>query len=130
MNKQQTALKVRDTMRKYKEQGSDSPCRKNHIVLFSNNTFTHEISKCEICYGLLQGALPQHFDYKLNHLVFKQSPDFKKLSFITEAVDRKTGKRRDVVILETGQIIEVVNTHESKELLDSYKKDDVLIIKV
>lgn len=134
MNKQQTALKVRDTMRKYREQGSDSPCRKNHIMLYANNTESHEMNKCKICYELLKGKIPSNYPYISveyeKHILFSESPDFKTLSFITEAVDRRTGKRRDVVILETDTIIEVVNTHESDELMSEYARDDVLIIKV
>jgi len=130
MNKQQTALKVRDTMRKYREQGSDSPCRKNHIVLYANNTGEHEMAKCEICYGLLNGGIPRWADSNSKHIIFQQSSDFKTLSFITEAVDRKTEKRRDIVILELDQIIEVVNTHMDDKLMSEYKRDDVLIIKV
>lgn len=126
MNKQQTALKVRDTMRKYREQGSDSPCRKNHIVLYANNTWEHEKKKAWLCYMILNGKCPYKQD-EYHKVQFEQD---RKLSFITEAVDRKTGKRRDVVILETDTIIEVVNKHDSDELMDEYKADGVLVIKV
>lgn len=132
MNKQQTALKVRDTIRQYKEQGSDSPCRKNHIVLNATNRWKHEQMKCLICYNLLKGNIPYMHRYS-NHsfmVINYEKSDFKTLSFITEAVDRKTGKRRDIVILENSQIIEVVNTHENSKLLKEYEADDVLIIKV
>ena len=126
MNKQQTALKVRDTLRKYKEQGSDSPCRKNHIVLYANNTWEHEKKKAWLCYMILNGNYPytQDEDKKIH---FERD---RKLSFITEAVDRRTGKRRDIVILETSQIVEVVNTHTGDDLMEEYEADDVLIIKV
>jgi len=135
MNKQQLALKIRDTLRQYREQGSDSPCRKNHIVLNAGNTELHEMNKCEICYALLNGYLPFNHSYSLgetiiNTINYKKSPDFKTLSFITEAVDRKTGKRRDIIILETDTIVEVVNTHMDDKLMQEYKDDDVLIIKV
>jgi len=128
MNKQQTALKVRETMRKYKEQGSDSPCRKNHIVLFSNNTSRHESMKCAICYNLLKGKIP--IENNRTEIVLSEESEYKSLSFITEAVDRRTGKRRDIVILELDQIIEVVNTHMDSNLRKEYEADDVLIIKV
>ena len=129
MNKQQTALKVRDTLRKYKEQGSDSPCRKNHIILYSNNASSHESMKCAICYNLLKGNVPYRGRID-GGIVLSEPSGFKKLSFITEAVDRRTGKRRDIVILETGTIIEVVNTHTGDTLMKEYEADDVLIIKV
>ena len=130
MNKKELALKVRDTMRKYREQGSDSPCRKNHIVLNAGNTTIHEMIKCGICLGLLNGQIPMFVAELTKNVVTRKSADFKKLSFITEAVDRRTGKRRDIVILELDQIIEVVNTHMDDALMKEYKADDVLAIRV
>lgn len=126
MNKQQTALKVRDTFRKYREQGTENPCRRNHVILYANNTSSHEAKKCELCHDILRGAIP-YSQLKNGKISYRFE---KPHSFITGAVDRNTGKRRDIVILETGQVIEIVNTHISDELLEEYKKDDVLIIKV
>lgn len=125
MNKQQTALKVRDTIRKYKEQGSDSPCRKNHIVLNAANRWKHEQMKCYLCHRILNGQIP--YNQKDREILFAIG---NAQSFITEAVDRRTEKRRDVVILETDTIIEIVNQHDSAELMKEYKADDVLVIRV
>jgi len=63
---------------------------KNAIFITPMNSIEHEIAKLNLCYSL------------------------KKLGydFITEAVENKTGLRRDVVCLDTGEIFEVETTPE------------------
>ena len=62
--------------------------KRNVIFISVANSREHERSKFEYCYSLAE----------LNH------------SFITEAVDNKTGLRRDLVDLNTGEVFEFETT--------------------
>lgn len=64
--------------------------RRNVIFISVANSIEHELEKTRVCWELRS----------MNH------------EFITEAVDNKTGLRRDIVDLNTGIVIEVETTPE------------------
>jgi len=70
----------------------------NAIYLNPTNTLEHELAKAIYCYHLLKH----------------------KKKFITEAVNKETKERHDVVCLNDNSIIEIVTTNDSQKVLDKY----------
>ena len=96
MNKKDIMLKRNETMRLYKVPGTACmPCHRNHVILRPQNNWEHEKKKCEICYHLLNC----------------------ETSFITEAQRKDNGDIIDVVILDTGEEIEIDHKHGNVEEL-------------
>ena len=96
MNKRDLAIKRNDTQREYHT--PNCPCKpreRNAIFLNPSNSLEHEMKKCEVCYDLLKEGR----------------------QFITEPQNSK-GERPDIVVLDTGQIIEIEHRHGNKEELE------------
>jgi len=78
---------------------------KNAIYITPMNSWEHEFEKFKICYWLkLQGY-----------------------DFITEAVENKTGFRRDIVCLDTGEIFEI---ETNKKRAERFKGQNVSVVKL
>jgi hypothetical protein len=81
----------------------------NAIYFSPANSWSHERAKAEVCYNLLK----------------------EKKWFITEAVDNKTGLRRDVVCLDDGIIYEVeTDPKRAERFLNDPDKDMIVVIKL
>jgi len=80
-------LKRTEIYKKYHINGMPNYARpKRKAIFFSPaNSLEHELKKAEICYNLQKEGC----------------------EFIVEAVDNKTGLRRDVVCLDTGLVYEI-----------------------
>lgn len=90
---------AKETMNKFHRQGCQNyiKCVKNAVMISIANTKAHEHGKLEICYDIKKDGK----------------------NFITEAVSNETGERHDIVVLETGEIIEVDAFHGNiKQLLE------------
>lgn len=86
MNQKDLALKRNDTQRKYRTPNCPlKPRPRNAIFISPANSLKHEMKKLQICYELAKS----------------------NVQFITEAEEISTGKRRDIVNLDTGEVIEV-----------------------
>ena len=79
--------------------------KRNAIFISTANTLKHEIGKLACCYRLRK----------------------EKKEFITEAVDNKTGLRRDIVCLDDGEIYEIETTQKRAARHD---KSEVNVIMV
>lgn len=90
MNKQQLALQRTKVYKSYHVPNMPNYARRKVNAIFFNpsNSKRHELKKAEVCYDLLSEG--------------KQ--------FVTEAVDNKTGLRRDVICLDTGIVYEIETT--------------------
>jgi len=90
MNKKERQKKRQETLKKFSVPGMPAYTKRkpNSIHISAANSKIHELAKCEICYDLLKMGC----------------------SFITEAHEKKTGLRRDIVCLDTGDIYEVDNS--------------------
>lgn len=80
--------------------------KRNAVFLYSNNTLEHELWKCRVAYELRKAGL----------------------HFITEAVDNRTGLRRDVVCLDTGDVFEIVCSNDGENVLRKYRRDGVYVV--
>lgn len=87
MNKNELALRRRKVYRSYHIPGQSHlhPRKINAVFLSPANSWLHEQAKCKVCYDLLK--------------------EHKK--FITEAVNNRTGERADVIVLDTGERVEI-----------------------
>lgn len=92
MNKKDKLISKINVMRSYHTPGCNNYVKraKNAIFITPMNSMEHEVAKLATCYELKKRG----FD------------------FITEAVENKTGLRRDVVCLDTGEIFEIETTKE------------------
>jgi hypothetical protein len=137
--KRERNLNVNENLRQYYEQAGLTHPRKNHIVLSSANHTIHELAKCVICWkgqiGLekeltkdelaMLSLLSSYIEYDRGSVRKKELvPD----TFITEAIEYNTKKRRDIVFLNKNEKIEIVNKHISKEIISEYEKDGVLVV--
>ena len=84
--------------------------KKNAVFINPANSLKHETEKLKLCYNLRK----------------------EKKEFITEAVENKTGLRRDVVCLDTGIVYELeTNPKKAKSLKrEGYLNDNVEVIEV
>lgn len=80
INKRELAIRRNSVMRKYETPNTHQPRARNAIFLNPSNSWTHEFGKTALCWELLKQG--------------KQ--------FITEAVEKESNKRRDVVCLDNG----------------------------
>ena len=87
-------------------------CPKNTVSLNSGDTWEHEKTKAYICYLLKKHGLelPDGEWININDIESYIPNKKKKMHFITEAERNSDGKRPDVVILDTGQEIEIETT--------------------
>lgn len=111
MNKKEIFLKRRETYKKYHIPGCTNYYKRprNAIYISPANGLQHEIKKLEVCYNLRKEGKV----------------------FITEAVGNKDSRRVDIVCLDTGQEVEIVDkslTKKTKEAIDKGK--DILVVKV
>lgn len=132
MNKRNSALTRLRTISKYSVPNSTLKRPKNAIYINPSHSLTHELSKFIFCWMLASGT---NIDYYWK-TVTKSIKEFCKIDlkeftfpeeakqFITEAVDSKH-KRRDIVILDDDQAVEIVFRHKSPELLLEYARDGV-----
>lgn len=109
MNKKDLIKKRSETYKKYHIPGCQAYYKrpKNGVYLSSANSIEHEMAKAKICYYILKYGLeiPSGETIKLDEIEkFKSNAP---QTFITEAVSNETKKRPDIVILDTGQEIEV-----------------------
>ncbi len=91
---------------KYRTPQSTQKRQINAIHLNPANTLIHEITKCKKCYELLRN----------------------NKMFITEAVNQETNERHDIVCLSNNQVIEIVNTNVSPDILKHYEAKKYKII--
>jgi len=80
--------------------------KKNAIFISTANNLKHEIAKLEVCY-----------------LLRKQ-----KQHFITEATRNNEDIKIDVVVLDTGEEIEICHKNKKADTLSRYKEEDVIVI--
>lgn len=137
MNKQNSALTRLRTAGKYKIPGSNLKRPKNAIYINPSHSLEHELSKFMFCWMLARGtnidyywktvakAVKAFCKLDLSEFTF---PDERK-HFITEATDRNH-KRRDIVILDNDQAVEIVYKHNTPELIAEYKHDNVIYYEV
>jgi cellulose biosynthesis protein BcsQ len=78
---------------------------KNAIFLSPSNSEEHEMEKCRQCYEILK----------------------KGMKFITEAVDNHTKERADIVVLDTGERIEI---ETDKNRAKRFEGTDITVIKM
>lgn len=137
------SLIVNSNLRLYREQAGNTPPRRNHISLNSNNRTIHEFAKCLICWKALKGLplelttpekealkiLDDEIDDQFKGLCFTRGVDDPS-TFITEAIEVSNGKRRDVVILDRNQKIEIMCTNNSDEIKKKYEEDGVTVIEL
>jgi len=111
MNKKDAQTKRNTTWRKYHTPGCGNYMtrKQNAIFISTSNGKPHEMKKMDVCYDLR----------KQNHY------------FITEAVSNKDDRRIDIVDLDTGQEIEIVDTCITKMTQNAIDKGtDILVINV
>ena len=133
-------LNINKHLREYHEQGSLNPPRKNQILLSSANTSLHELAKAVVCW---KGQIGVNFTlFKkeieclkvISEIIEKDRKHGKRNDlltpdqFITEAIEYKTKKRRDIVFLKDNEKVEIINTHLSDAILEEYEKDGVYAI--
>ena len=132
MNKRNSALTRLRTLSKYNIPGSMLKRPKNAIYISTANDLRHELGKFMICWMLANGTNIDYYwkDVRKSILQFCKL-DLSEFTFpneskqyITEAVDRNH-KRRDIVVLDDDQAIEVVYKHKSRKLFSEYKKANV-----
>ena len=107
MNKKQQFIAKKQVLRQYHLPGSLPRVKPtvNVVYLSAANTILYELYKAKICHLLRCGGK----------------------DFITEAVDVNSGKRRDIVCINDGEIYEVVVKNDKPEVLAEYKRDHVNI---
>lgn len=94
MNQRETQIKRNDTQRLFHTPSARHKPRERGAVFISTaNSIEHEIAKLKLCYWLSEHGS----------------------QFITEAHEISTGKRRDVVCLDSGVVYEVEKTPERAE---------------
>ena len=100
MNKKEIRAKIRHNWYKFHVPGCSNLHRikRNAVFISPANSLAHEIAKLKVCYELRKTGC----------------------DFITEAVENKTGLRRDVVDLTSGIIFEIETDKKraSRFLLD------------
>ena len=101
--------KRNDTARQYHVPGMPNyTSRKRNAIHFSKaNSKPHEMGKASICYDLLAEGK----------------------SFITEAVHNKTGYRRDVVCLDSGNVYEIETDPKRAKRFEN-QEGVILVIKL
>lgn len=107
MNQKDTILMQTKTWHSYHVPGMGNYTTrpKNAIFLSPANSEEHEMEKCRICYNLLKEG--------------------KK--YITEAVDNHTKERADIVILDSGERIEI---EMEKDRAKRFEGRDITVIKM
>ena len=107
MSKKELITKVKENWRKYHVPGKGNYTTRpfNAVFISTSNSLKHEQKKLEVCYNLRK---------KGSH-------------FITEAVENKTGLRRDVVELETDTKYEVECTRKRAERHRGLKNVEVIM---
>ena len=108
MNKKEKSIKINSVQRRYHIPGQSHlyPRKRNAVFLSSANSWEHEKVKSHVCWLLLR----------------------RKLKYVTEAVRNVDGVRVDVVVLDTGDEIEIVCKNRDKKTLERYEKEKVIII--
>ena len=131
------SLIVNSNLRLYREQAGNTPPRRNHIVLNSTNTTAHELTKFVMCWKALTGdkieltSLERELIIDLSvALRLREKSVDDKATFITEAIEVSNGKRRDIVILDLNQKIEIMCTNNSDEIKNKYDEDGVTVIEL
>lgn len=101
-------MKRRETWHKYHVPGKGNYTTRpfNGIFLSPKNSWKHEKEKCHQCHVLLK----------------------RKMKFITEAVENITGLRRDLVVLDTGEIIEIETDEKRAERFKSDPMSDKITV--
>lgn len=107
MDKKTLIMKQRETLMKYHTPGCNEYNRRpiDAIFLSPANSIEHEMAKCRMCYKLLKDGL----------------------KFVTEAVDNKTQERADIVVLDSGERIEIETDPKRAE---RFKGTDITVIKL
>lgn len=110
MNKRELANKRKKTYNSYHIPGCTPIHRLKQNAVFLNSGYTpsHELAKAIISYYLKKD----------------------KQMFITEAVRNKENIRVDVVSLDRDVEIEVVNKHDTKDVLERYEREGVLALRL
>ena len=111
MNAKDIQTKRNNTWRKYHTPGCGNYMTRkvNAIFISTSNGKPHEMKKADVCYDLR----------KQNH------------NFITEAVSNHDQRRVDIVDLDTGQEIEIVDTCITKMTQAAIDRGtDILVVKV
>jgi RNAse (barnase) inhibitor barstar len=100
------------TQRDYHIPGDKTPHymmrKRNAIFLNPTNTIEHEMEKCKKCYEILK----------------------EKQQFITEACRNSDKHRIDIVVLDTGEEIEIVHKHREASVLKRYEDEKVTVIDI
>lgn len=103
VSKRDLAIQRNNTARLYRTPRTNMPCKRNVLVI-RPNSFNHELEKFRICYCLLNGI---GMNIRNNQLKGWGSFKVKPQEFITEALEKSTGKIRDIICLDTGEIFEI-----------------------
>jgi len=126
--------------KKYKVPGGNSYMlrSKNAIFISSANTLKHEMMKLVIAYSLRKWG-----DFKITDEVRESLEDLQyrvelamkdfsggKKSFITECQSKEfPDKRRDMVILDTGQVVEIETTERrAKRFKDDPDSNNIIVV--
>ncbi len=111
MNQRDLTIQRKMVWRKYHVPGMGNYTTRpiNAIFLSPANSLEHEMEKCRQCYEQLKA----------------------RTKFITESVCNKTGLRRDIVVLDTGEIIEVETCPKrASRFKDDPMTDDITVVKL
>ena len=108
MNKRDLAIHRNQVISRYhSKSGSWKPIR-NAVMIIGGNTKSHELKKAEVAFDLIREG--------------KQ--------IVTEAVRNSDGRIVDVVDLDSGEEIEIVNKNRDPKVLQRYKEEGVNVIYV
>lgn len=89
-------------------ESATQPPKRNVIYLSTANSLEHEMKKLEVAFG---------------HITQRHE-------IITEAIRKSDGKIIDVVILDTGEEIEVVHKNRDTKTLNRYIKEGITVVLV
>ena len=102
-------------------------CPKDVVAINSGDSWEHEKAKCYICYLLKKHGLIIPDGEWININDIESYKGKKKMHFITEAERNSDEKRPDIVILDTGQEIEV---ESSEKRAKRFKGTNSIVIKL
>lgn len=99
MNQKELLIQRKKVWRSYHVPGMGNYTTRpvNAIFLSPKNTWEHEMWKAKVCHEILK----------------------KGMKFVTEAVCNKTGDRADIIVLDTGDRIEVETTKRRAKRFES-----------
>lgn len=108
MNERELMLQRKRVYNSYHISGCSNLHRvkKNAVFLSVANSLEHELAKCNVCYELKKRGY----------------------EFLTEAVDNKSGLRRDIVSLDDGRVYEVETDERRAKRFDG--DSNVVVIKL